>query len=178
MQYKVCTVCKEDKSFNDFNKNALKVDGLRSECKSCRSERYKDKRTAKTWSSKYHAEKLHMSSYRHLCETGYTGSYKEMLETYEHFYKIQLGKCAICGDRPPKLKLDHSHNTGQIRGLLCNGCNWALGCLNDSPLLAEAIVKYLNGISLDPKEHRVGAALVGEPAQAERNGRAKTEPRL
>jgi hypothetical protein len=43
------------------------------------------------------------------------------------FFKKQDGKCAICGksqsDFKRRLNLDHSHKTGQIRGLLCYYCN-------------------------------------------------------
>ena len=74
------------------------------------------------------------------------GRYEEMLAAQKH-------ACAICQRhedvlpegryRRPKLAIDHSHATGQVRGLLCTSCNWALGRFHDSiPMLRRAI-KYL-----------------------------------
>jgi hypothetical protein len=42
----------------------------------------------------------------------------------------QGGGCAICGqlpDRAASLHLDHCHDTGAIRGILCLSCNQGLG---------------------------------------------------
>jgi len=57
--------------------------------------------------------------------------------------KSQKGRCAICGDKPKILCVDHDHETGDVRGLLCNGCNVALGYLKDNPKTAEAAAAYL-----------------------------------
>lgn len=55
--------------------------------------------------------------------------------------------CEACG-QPPKgrltvLCLDHGHASNTFRGWLCNGCNVALGFLNDSPERAEALAAYI-----------------------------------
>jgi hypothetical protein len=63
----------------------------------------------------------------------------------------QHGKCAICGsegfkinyDTCDTLVIDHNHNTGEIRGLLCHNCNRALGLLQDSVENLNAAVVYL-----------------------------------
>ena len=41
---------------------------------------------------------------------------------YWHLYRIQRGRCAMCGAWPPD-RLDHDHQTLLIRGLLCGVCN-------------------------------------------------------
>jgi len=45
--------------------------------------------------------------------------------TYEELLKYQEHKCAICGvdDSFNRLVMDHDHKTGEVRGLLCHGCN-------------------------------------------------------
>lgn len=76
------------------------------------------------------------------------------LSTWEHqaLADQQDDRCAICHEsetalnnqgslRP--LSIDHDHETGAVRGLLCNRCNRALGYLRDDLGLAESVVWYL-----------------------------------
>ncbi len=53
----------------------------------------------------------------------------------------QDGKCAICG-KTEKLVVDHDHETGKIRGMLCNKCNTAIGLLGDSLDGIQLAVNY------------------------------------
>lgn len=53
----------------------------------------------------------------------------------------QDGRCAICGDEK-KLVIDHNHETGQVRGMLCLRCNFRLG-LVEKPGLVERAESYL-----------------------------------
>src|ERR1700752_5364959 len=57
-------------------------------------------------------------------------------ETYDRMLEAQDGLCAICLGPPTEkraLAIDHCHNTGRIRGLLCLRCNTALGKFKDDP---------------------------------------------
>lgn len=64
---------------------------------------------------------------------------------YDELYDQQGGRCAICGAPPNgrRLGLDHDHDTGEIRGLLCVNCNSAIGKLCEEPALFEIAVVYL-----------------------------------
>jgi hypothetical protein len=55
-------------------------------------------------------------------------------EQYDAMLADQGGGCALCGRKPGRreLAVDHDHQTGQVRGLLCSSCNGALGVLGDS----------------------------------------------
>jgi bifunctional DNA-binding transcriptional regulator/antitoxin component of YhaV-PrlF toxin-antitoxin module len=69
--------------------------------------------------------------------------------TPEDFLELlnqQNGHCAIC-NKPPKegrnLDVDHNHETGEVRGLLCNNCNRALGHFQESKEILQKAVNYL-----------------------------------
>jgi hypothetical protein len=54
------------------------------------------------------------------------------------------GKCEICRrDISSKPNIDHDHDTGAVRGLLCSSCNTGLGLFRDSPTLMLAAITYL-----------------------------------
>ena len=58
----------------------------------------------------------------------------------------QGGGCAVCGDPPGRtaLHVDHSHDTGAVRGLLCFRCNSALGNLRDDPAIIASALAYVS----------------------------------
>ena len=74
-------------------------------------------------------------------------NYGITVDDYNKIFEEQGGSCAICGkhqkDLTKALAVDHDHITGKIRGLLCDGCNLALGKLNDSIKILESAIEYL-----------------------------------
>lgn len=71
------------------------------------------------------------------------------MERYQELLQEQGGVCAICGRverRRTKfgevwgLVVDHDHETGELRGLLCGDCNVAIGMFGDDP------GRLLNGV--------------------------------
>lgn len=70
------------------------------------------------------------------------------LDDYNKIFVDQEGCCAICKSHQSEFKLslsvDHCHETGKIRGLLCGNCNMALGLLKDNILNLEEAIKYLS----------------------------------
>lgn len=54
----------------------------------------------------------------------------------------QMDRCAICGV-DEKLNIDHCHETGTVRGLLCGGCNRGLGQFGDSLERMRSAVSYM-----------------------------------
>ena len=67
------------------------------------------------------------------------------LEDYSKMFDEQNGKCKICNKTQDYklLAVDHCHSTGEIRGLLCNNCNVALGLLQEQESIIQSMISYL-----------------------------------
>jgi phage terminase large subunit-like protein len=119
---KICTKCGEDKPLESFHRQRSGKHGRLATCKVCEIERSRSRHYKKTYSI----------------------SVKE----YDDMVEKQQGACAICGthqDDPPKrLYVDHDHETGAVRGLLCMHCNAGLGHFRDSQGLMLRAIKYLD----------------------------------
>ena len=71
-------------------------------------------------------------------------------QEYGAMLQQQGGACAICGSQngasakgTKTFSIDHCHETGKVRGLLCNSCNRAIGLLKDNVAVLESAIKYL-----------------------------------
>lgn len=68
------------------------------------------------------------------------------IERFEEMLEAQNNSCAICSTlftdqiRP---HVDHCHDSGIVRGLLCRQCNIGIGLLRDDPLILSAAFDYL-----------------------------------
>ena len=72
-------------------------------------------------------------------------TYGITIKEYDVMFKLQGGKCAICGGGTSKnfLATDHDHKTGEIRGLLCATCNKVLGRFRDDSDRFYHAARYL-----------------------------------
>ena len=73
-------------------------------------------------------------------------------EEYLSLIEKQDNKCGVCGEKETSLgrggkvknlAIDHCHTTGKVRGLLCHGCNTALGSFKDNANLLTNAINYL-----------------------------------
>ena len=130
---KKCNKCGIKKSLGCYQKDKQRTDGLRYECKDCtsllRKKNYCQTRNRKN------ALKQRFKN-------------KDAESFYSDKIQEQQGVCAICKNpengRYVHLSIDHNHETGQLRGLLCNNCNRALGLFKDSIDVLNSAVKYLS----------------------------------
>ena len=65
------------------------------------------------------------------------------LEDYERMYELQDGCCKICLREEEQLDVDHCHDTGIIRGLLCGLCNRGLGMLQENFIIIRRAAEYV-----------------------------------
>jgi len=72
---------------------------------------------------------------------------KKSLDYYEQKIAEQNGLCAICGvdevEHGRRFSIDHDHNTGKFRGLLCVRCNFGIGYFKDNPNTMTKAIQYL-----------------------------------
>jgi hypothetical protein len=71
-------------------------------------------------------------------------------EQFNEMLSAQGGVCGICGGMPPEVdgkygqwNVDHCHETGFVRGILCSPCNIGIGQLGDSIDRLRAAIRYL-----------------------------------
>jgi len=132
---KECFTCKKTKSLGDFHNDRRTPTGKTSSCKECASERMKrwywDASSARKQSIK---------------EGTLRRSFGISLDEYYRMLEDQKGFCVICGnkDKTRYLAVDHNHETGEIRGLLCSQCNTGLGCFKDNLQLLTNAYDYLS----------------------------------
>jgi hypothetical protein len=67
------------------------------------------------------------------------------IDRFEQMVEDQEGRCAICGNPPTAkgLHVDHHHDSGIVRALLCGPCNMGLGQFRDDPAILRAAADYL-----------------------------------
>lgn len=140
---KRCTCCGEVKPTTEFYK-IKSCNGkwcFRSYCKKCDIKKRKEYFLENPEKTKETRKKRDLKKY------GIT------LEDKESMLKKQNYKCAICGKElflfgEPKDKnkiahVDHNHDTGKVRGLLCDSCNRGIGLLKDNPEYLLKAASYL-----------------------------------
>lgn len=149
-----CSLCGEIKPPTGFYMRSPSSGGGRcSECKECSKKRSREtgrKRRARD-------PEGHLASYR-------KWAYGLTAAAFDALHRAQDGACAMCSEPfgdPRKAHVDHCHDTGEVRGLLCHGCNHVLGMANDRPEVLRAGIDYL-------AEPPAAAVLAGCPAYVSR----------
>jgi hypothetical protein len=146
---KVCTKCGETKPLSEFYKASTTRDGLRGDCKTCFKRRaanwYQENRDhviarVKKWQAE-NPDRVAATRQRRIRDPRrdrdqhLRRTFGLSLDDYEVLLEAQVGACAICRRKPlagTSLHVDHDHNTGHVRGLLCFRCNGGLGQFDES----------------------------------------------
>lgn len=131
---KKCSTCKQEKPLTEFYTRSQSPDKLHFHCKECS----KNKRNK--WNSEKGKDYWRHASYvRASSKTGIP------VEDIYRAIKSQDFKCKICKspEKDKFLAVDHCHQTGKFRGMLCQKCNTGLGQFNDDPELLRQAILYL-----------------------------------
>jgi hypothetical protein len=138
VQTKQCSKCEQELPLSDFIRRKLKSGhwGHVSWCRPCRNVKAKQ-----DWAD----GSIRDSVYRRKFGIG--------IEDYDAMFSAQGGRCAICNTDQPtghgakngRFSVDHDHATGEVRGLLCAGCNTALGGFKDDVEIMKSAIHYIQG---------------------------------
>jgi len=116
-----CASCGEHKPAEQFGRESRGTSGLRARCKECTY-----------WSAA-------------------KSRYGVTKESFVALLASQGGKCALCHTREPTVRggsnvswnIDHCHETGRVRGILCSPCNLRLGHFKDNVDMLQRAIDYL-----------------------------------
>lgn len=137
---KFCTGCQTEKSIDQYSQPWVHY------CRPCAGDREKGRYAARGGADYSYARSLRRF-------------YGMTMEEYQDRFEAQGGRCAICREKSTqRLHVDHSHQTGAIRDLLCEWCNHAIGKARDDPSRLRAMADYLERHAQSPS-----AALANRP---------------
>jgi hypothetical protein len=175
---KKCSSCKIEKPISEFGILKRSLDEHHSWCKECvkyrgieytkvytkrHPERVKQSQKMSGHKRKYdEAAKEWHGAYR----KKYQEKNRELMRSkrmfkrygitqveYDRLLKIQNHKCAICGKAKngsrPHFDIDHNHESGRVRGLLCGSCNRGLGLIGDA---IDRLLNTINYLKYPPAE--------------------------
>jgi hypothetical protein len=168
METKTCSKCNVEKPFTDFHKCSLNKAGFKSACKECRnsSERTEYAKNPQPtilrtteWGKNNRGSRIKATrKYQNnnpdsTRNTIYTRKYGITLQEYDLLFTSQNGVCAICGNEQTnkRLSVDHNHETGEVRGLLCSKCNHAIGLFKDNIKYMANAIAYLEKEKIWPQ---------------------------
>jgi len=168
---KVCIYCRERKPASEYHSHRYTTRTgresvrLNSACRSCHGEKTKARKVAnpertRAQSRDYKRRNAAVLARRNAAYrranpqriAGYSMKHKHgltMIE-YEALLCQQGGVCKVCRQEAEpvgikrRLHIDHCHETGRIRGLLCHNCNVSLGLMKDDPARIRALADYLD----------------------------------
>lgn len=130
MNTKKCPTCKQILPVDMFGNNRSRYDGKQAYCKNCIS---------------VHGKKFYLANSELLKQKSrihwYMRKYGMTYEKKSLMFSEQKGLCAICKklmELDNRCHVDHDHETGEIRGLLCNKCNSGLHYIENKQYTIKA----------------------------------------
>lgn len=136
---KRCTGCEVEKPLDSFWRDNRRPEGRLSRCKTCKTAATNRFRKEQGYDKTRYWRNPEGERERHLIR-----KYGVTLTDYNAMFKAQGGACAVCRRTQERaFDVDHCHETGRVRGLLCTGCNRMIGHAGDRPATLRAAADYL-----------------------------------
>lgn len=123
--FKACARCGEEKTLNLFHAQGKR--GVHSWCKDCFNAYAREHRNRRVTPEQRKANNLWTR-------------YRLRPDDLERMLGDQDGRCAICGEIPDRPVVDHNHESGEVRGILCHPCNVLLPAVEDAQWLDLALI--------------------------------------
>lgn len=136
VETRVCSTCGEEKLMNEYWKKCKHRGGYATQCKTC-------------WYAVRQADRKKRPGV--YLNQSLRDRFGITLDEYKAKLIQQRGVCAICGQpetvvlrgKIKALSVDHNHLTDQVRGLLCDACNKAIGCFHEDVHVLDSAIRYL-----------------------------------
>ncbi len=137
LERKVCSKCTKAREKKEFSARTTRSSGKASWCKHCLNEWRRQKKAE-------NPEPFREYEFKR----GLRRNYGMTVEQYREILNSQNGCCACCGKHESlfkrRLHVDHDHDSGQVRALLCTECNPGIGYFGHSVERLEMAIRYLN----------------------------------
>ena len=167
-----CRTCKEEKPVSEYHRKSSSSTGRASRCKPCervvQAEYYQ--RNKEKIKARVSAWQIENADKKRANDARYRASGKKQYdnnrqarrrkrvygiteEQYAEMLERAGGVCEICGRVPSEVSskgacVDHCHETGKVRGILCIPCNTGIGNLRDDPAVLRKALSYLENHSV------------------------------
>ena len=123
---KRCPDCGEIQPLDQFPRHRRRRDGRGEYCKPCHNKRGRESKRRNGGNRHYHLK----------------GKYGVGAAEVDLMIAAPESLCALCRKRPA-VQVDHDHETGAVRGILCLLCNAGLGAFRDDPDIIASAIDYL-----------------------------------
>ena len=144
---KRCPKCEQEKFSSAFGKDKSKKTGLSSYCLDCANANRKIHYAKNPAKEKQKLTEYYKANKDRSRAYSLKALYGLSQEKYVAMLVQQNGACQICKTHQSnfkrKLFVDHCHETGKVRGLLCQYCNTMLGNAKDNVLVLQSAINYL-----------------------------------
>lgn len=158
---KICTQCNQIKKLEEFYKQVAykgRSERVQSICKQCvllnRKSKYQNNEKFRTDTIE-RVKKWQQENWFKYKDKSLKYTYSISLDEYTDLLKKQGGLCMICKQPETRvvkqktcfLHVDHNHENGIIRGLLCHACNTGIGLLKEDITILQEAINYLSSSS-------------------------------
>lgn len=124
---KKCSSCGKRKKVEQFHKHSRTKDGLQSYCKACQKKK----------KAQWHKDNPERYRNQNLKKR-----YGITVEQVDEMVEAVGGRCPGCLRITEDWHVDHNHDTGEVRGVLCGNCNRAAGLVGDNPAIMLRLAEF------------------------------------